>query len=79
MWRLGVEWILGIRRVDGRLYVDPCIPADWPGFEATVRVGGEEILVVVENPHRVTRGVAKMSREGRVLRVTLGAAASAAE
>jgi cyclic beta-1,2-glucan synthetase len=78
MWRLGVESILGITRHAGELRVDPCIPADWPGFEAKVRIGGEELDVIVENPHRVTHGVRSVKREGRVLRVTLGAAADAA-
>ena len=36
MYRAGVEGILGIRREGAVLVVDPCIPAAWPGFEATV-------------------------------------------
>ena len=80
MWRLGVESILGLTRKDGQLEVDPCIPAHWPGFEATVRVDGQDVHVVVENPHHVSRGVSSLTREGaRVIRVTLGSAAVAAE
>ncbi len=79
MWRLGVESILGLTRKDGQLEIDPCIPADWPGFEATVRVDGQDVHVIVENPHHVSRGVASVLREGRVMRVTLGSAAVAAE
>ena len=36
LYRAAVEAILGIRRHGGRLYVDPNLPTDWPGFEATV-------------------------------------------
>jgi len=36
-WRLGVEAILGIRRVDGGLQIKPCMPPHWPGFEASIR------------------------------------------
>ena len=79
MWRLGVESILGLSYEHGQLRVDPCIPAEWPGFEAKIRVRGEELHVVVENPHHVTHGVAKLTRLGREIRVTLGAAADAAE
>ena len=79
MWRLGVERILGITREDGRVRVDPCIPAAWPGFEAWVREGEQELHVVVENPHHVTHGVASMKRDGNEIRVTLGAVAAAAE
>ena len=61
MWRLGVEAILGLRREDGHLRIDPCIPPEWKGFEAWVRVGEREIHVVVENPDRVATGVATMT------------------
>jgi cyclic beta-1,2-glucan synthetase len=36
MYRAGVEGILGIRREGNFLVVNPCIPDEWPGFEATV-------------------------------------------
>jgi cyclic beta-1,2-glucan synthetase len=39
MYQVGLEWILGIRRQGSRLYVDPCIPASWPGFTADYRFG----------------------------------------
>ncbi|HZG84200.1 GH36-type glycosyl hydrolase domain-containing protein [Paenibacillus sp.] len=47
MYQVGLEWILGIRRRAGRLYVDPRIPADWPGFEARYRFGGAVYEIVV--------------------------------
>jgi cyclic beta-1,2-glucan synthetase len=42
MYRAGVEGILGIRHEANFLVIDPCIPAAWPGFEATVRKGSTE-------------------------------------
>jgi cyclic beta-1,2-glucan synthetase len=39
MHRAGVEGILGIRRMGDVLLVEPHIPAAWPGFEATVKIG----------------------------------------
>jgi cyclic beta-1,2-glucan glucanotransferase len=95
MWRLGVEAILGLRRQDGGLHVDPCIPAHWPGFEAKVRLGDQDCLVVVDNSSGTGRGVLSMTLDGaplesplvklgagaskHELRVVLGAAAKAAE
>ncbi|MEA9392954.1 glucoamylase family protein [Acerihabitans sp. TG2] len=38
MYRAGIEGILGIRREGKTLIVAPCIPADWPGFDAQVQV-----------------------------------------
>jgi cyclic beta-1,2-glucan synthetase len=57
-WRLGIEGILGLRKEDGHLRVDPCIPRDWKGFEAWVRMGGAQIHIVVDNPDLVSKGIA---------------------
>ena len=47
MYRAGVEGILGIRREGSDLIIEPCIPADWPGFEATVTVDGTRCSIRV--------------------------------
>jgi cyclic beta-1,2-glucan synthetase len=65
--RAGVEWILGLRRKGDELLVEPCIPADWPGFEAVLRRGEGQLQVVVENPDHVRRGVAYAEFDGRPL------------
>lgn len=39
MYRAGLEGILGIRREGDMLIVKPCLPEDWPGFEATLSIG----------------------------------------
>ena len=36
-WRLATEYILGIRLVDDMTELSPCLPPDWPGYEATIR------------------------------------------
>jgi cyclic beta-1,2-glucan synthetase len=66
-YRLGVEAILGLRREDGHLRVEPCIPPTWKGFEAWVRHGAGEIHVVVENPDAVSTGVATVTLDGAPL------------
>jgi len=38
MYRAGIEGILGMRREGTGLRINPCIPADWPGFEATIHI-----------------------------------------
>ncbi|WP_029349199.1 glucoamylase family protein [Bosea sp. 117] len=47
MHRAGVEGILGIRREGDFLVVAPCIPSAWPGFEATVTLGGAACRIEV--------------------------------
>lgn len=39
MYQAGIEGILGLRREGDVLVVEPCLPADWPGFAATVTLG----------------------------------------
>jgi len=63
-WRLGVEAVLGIRRVGTALRIDPCIPPDWPRFQATLRTEGGILEIEVENPQGVGRGVAELSVDG---------------
>jgi cyclic beta-1,2-glucan synthetase len=72
MYRAGVEGILGIRREGAILVVDPCIPAAWPGFEATVRVGSTHYEIRVENPSRRCRGVSQASLDGSPIQLVDG-------
>jgi cyclic beta-1,2-glucan synthetase len=47
MYQAGIEGILGIRREGAFLVVKPCLPADWPGFEATLNVQGSRFEIKV--------------------------------
>ena len=38
MYRAGVSGILGIGRAGDRIRLRPCLPADWPGYSATIRM-----------------------------------------
>jgi cyclic beta-1,2-glucan synthetase len=68
MYRVGLEWILGIHVAGSRLIVDPCIPPMWPGFEVMLRHGTARYTIVVENPYGVSRGVIAAELDGKVLR-----------
>lgn len=39
LYRIGLEAILGVRREGSHLFVEPCIPARWPGYEVDFRYG----------------------------------------
>ncbi len=67
MYRAGVEWILGIRKAGESLAFDPCIPAHWNGFEASYRHGAARYEIKVENPSGVSRGVAAIELDGKML------------
>ena len=64
MQRAGVEGILGLRITGTALHVNPCIPHDWPGFEATLVWRSARYRVVVGNPHRVCGGVTSVRLDG---------------
>ncbi|MFZ3171371.1 MAG: glucoamylase family protein [Carboxydocellales bacterium] len=60
MYRVGLEHVLGIRKVGARLYFDPCIPKDWPEFQVVYRLPKTLYLIRVQNPLRVNQGVHKL-------------------
>jgi cyclic beta-1,2-glucan synthetase len=64
MQRAGIEGILGIRIRGASLHIDPCIPRDWPGFEATIVWRSARYRIVVGNPGRICRGVATLRLDG---------------
>jgi cellobiose phosphorylase len=67
MLRLGLEAILGLRRVGDALRIDPCIPHDWPGYKLTYRAGETSYQIHVENPDGVSRGVRQVTLDGDAL------------
>jgi cyclic beta-1,2-glucan synthetase len=67
MYRAGLEWILGFQVRAGTLLLTPCIPADWPSFEIVFRHGSARYEIQVDNPHRVSRGVAHVELDGMKL------------
>jgi len=67
MYRLGLETILGLRRVGNVLQMDPCIPKDWSGYELTYHDGETSYQVRVENPDGVNRGVKQVTLDGELL------------
>ena len=40
LYRAAVEAILGIRRQGDRITIEPCLPPEWPGYQATLRIEG---------------------------------------
>jgi len=67
MYQAGVEWILGFRLRGTTLLLDPCIPRAWPRYEIDFRYHSARYLIVVENPHGVSRGVASSELDGQAL------------
>ncbi len=64
LYRAGLESILGLRRTGATFEVAPCIPAGWPGFSISWRVGRTRYQIEVANPQRRCRGVATAELDG---------------
>jgi cyclic beta-1,2-glucan synthetase len=67
MYRAGIEWILGFRVRGTRLFLDPCIPRAWRGYDITFRYHSARYEIHVENPQGVARGVSFMELDGASL------------
>jgi N,N'-diacetylchitobiose phosphorylase len=58
------QYILGIRADYDGLVIDPCIPPEWEGFQATRDFRGKSFRIRVENPERVSQGVVSLTVNG---------------
>ncbi|MGH2679796.1 MAG: GH36-type glycosyl hydrolase domain-containing protein [Actinomycetota bacterium] len=59
------QWILGIRPEHRGLRIDPCLPADWGGFEALRRFRGSTYRIAIRKPVGTTGRVSGVSVDGR--------------
>lgn len=64
MYQAGIESILGIRRRGEKLFVDPCIPSEWPGFTISYRFGDTLYLITVKNQSSNRKGVKQLLVDG---------------
>jgi cellobiose phosphorylase len=64
MYRLGLEAILGLKRKDGALHLDPCVPKGWPGFEITYQYGKARFNIAVQNPDGRNSGIRSVTVDG---------------
>ncbi len=67
MYRAGLESILGLRREGATFTIEPCIPAAWPEYAITWRVGRTTYDIVVTNPEHRCRGVSAAQLDGVVV------------
>ncbi len=70
MYRAWLEEVLGLQLRNGRMQVNPVIPASWPGFSLNYRHGEAVYAIQVENPEGLGHGVAWVELDGQ--RVTDG-------
>ena len=67
MYRLGLEAILGLRRVGNVLSIAPCIPKGWSTYTINYRHAETQYRICVENPSGVNQGVEEVTLDGERL------------
>jgi cyclic beta-1,2-glucan synthetase len=67
MYRAGLESILGFKLRGDRLQIDPCIPRSWREYEIVYKRGSTSYNFVIDNPHGLNRGVARIELDGETL------------
>jgi cellobiose phosphorylase len=58
------QFMLGIRPEYDGLLIDPCIPEEWKGFNATRKFRGAVYLIEVTNPHGKSKGISEVTVDG---------------
>jgi cyclic beta-1,2-glucan synthetase len=56
MYRVGVEALLGFVKRGDTLYLNPCVPAAWPGFTIEYRYGRSHYTIVVQRSSQAGAG-----------------------
>ncbi len=64
LFKVGLEWILGIRPTFEGLVIDPCIPSAWDGFKACRNFRGAVYNIELKNPEHVNGGVKEILIDG---------------
>ncbi len=63
--RMATHWILGVRpQIDG-LWVEPSIPAHWPGYRVMRQFRNAMYQIEVKNPENVNKGVKSVTVDGK--------------
>ena len=65
MYRVAVDWILGVRPTYAGLLIDPAIPAAWKGFRVERAFRGCRYFIDVQNPDGRESGVTEIVVDGR--------------
>jgi cyclic beta-1,2-glucan synthetase len=64
MYRVGLEEILGFRKVGNSLRVEPCVPTAWNAYELSYRFGQATYEIEVRDPAGVQHGSAEVTVDG---------------
>lgn len=70
-YQAAIKHILGVRPAYDGLLIDPCIPNGWKSYKVRKRFRNAVYDIQVKNPDQVSRGVAEVLLDGRLIRGNL--------
>ncbi len=66
-YRMGLEELLGFKRLGDHLEIAPCIPKGWSQFEIIYHFGSATYHITVQNPEQVESGVKSKLLDGKTV------------
>ena len=67
MYRIGLEEILGFRKVGDTLRIEPCVPAAWTEYDIVYRFGRASWEITVRDPAGVRQRGAQVTVDGTII------------
>jgi cellobiose phosphorylase len=64
MWKVCLEWILGVRPEMDGLRIEPCIPSTWDRASVKRSFRNATYNITIENPDHLNRGVIEVTVDG---------------
>ncbi len=67
MYRVGIEYLLGLKKRGDMLIIDPCIPRGWDEYGIDYRYQSTKYAINIKNPEGINRGVINVKLDGTVM------------
>ena len=64
MFRIGLDWILGLRTSLKGIKIEPHVPKEWDSYYVERVYKGKRLAITVENPNHVDSGIVKLEING---------------
>ena len=65
MYRIAVQYLLGLKINGNTLTLDPCIPKDWTKYKLEYIFKNTNYSISVQNPDRVNKGIKRLVFDGQ--------------
>ncbi|RMD84520.1 MAG: DUF3131 domain-containing protein [Candidatus Dadabacteria bacterium] len=67
LYRVAVEYIIGLKIRKGKLYFEPSVPGNWRSFSVKYKRNKASFNITFSNPHGVNSGVKEIYADGHLL------------